>query len=100
MNMHHMKLVSETEKLNMRSEFEVKVDILQKENCYMKEERKKMMRDMREMAGRMETEEREKGDEVEKLKKELMEQHREERTKDQLLSDHSVLKIQNKTLKG
>jgi len=100
MNLHHMKLVGETEKLNMRSEFEVKVDILQKENCYLKEERKKMLRDVREMAGRMETEEREKGDEVERLKKELMEQHREERTKDQLLSDHNVLKIQNQTLKG
>jgi hypothetical protein len=45
-----MKLLTETEKMNLKSEFDVKVDILSKENSYLKEERKKMIKDIKEMS--------------------------------------------------
>lgn len=42
MEIQHIKLVSETERLNLKCEFDVKVDILTKENTYLKDERKKV----------------------------------------------------------
>ena len=40
MELQHQKLVSETERLNLKSEFEVKVEIISKENHFLQEERK------------------------------------------------------------
>lgn len=64
----HVQLVNETEKLNQKSEFDVKVDILGKENTFIKEERKKMLKDLRDMHISNDAALRCKTDEVERIK--------------------------------
>lgn len=49
MEMQHVKLVFETERLNMKSEFDVKSDMLAKENIMLNEERKKLREDLRDV---------------------------------------------------
>lgn len=94
MNEQHMKLVTETEKLNLKSEFDVKVDILSKENNYLKEERKKMIKDYKDITQKYEFELKSRQDELERVKQELLLFKRENTTKEQLIEDNSMLKLQ------
>ena len=48
MEIQHVKLVSETERLNLKSEYEVKQDILSKENAFLKEDRKHLTAQLRD----------------------------------------------------
>lgn len=93
MEVQHIKLVSETERLNLKSEFEVKVDILTKENAFLKEERKKHQAHFREYVNKTEQELRSKNEEVEVLKNELLILKREYADKDRVFEENDEHRV-------
>lgn len=54
LEIQHIKLVTETERLNLKSEFDVKYEIVSKENLYLIDERKKTKADMRQLQSKYE----------------------------------------------
>ena len=73
-----MKLVAETERLNLKSEMEVRCEILGKDNQLMNEERNKMRQELRETVDKYEREGKQMMSECDKLKNELLISKRKE----------------------
>eukprot|EP00347_Sterkiella_histriomuscorum_P000816 403374405 len=86
LEIQHIKLVSETERLNLKSEFEVKLEILSKENVFLIEERKRLKGDLKSWQSKYEAEQKLFNQEQNALKNELLSVKRDEASKS-LLND-------------
>ncbi|CDW90000.1 UNKNOWN [Stylonychia lemnae] len=92
LEIQHLKLVSETERLNLKSEFEVRQEILSKENSYLIEERKKLKSDIKEWQSKFEAEFKLYKHETDLLRNELLKVKREELNKNKLQEEIDNLK--------
>ena len=90
MELQHAKLVAETERLNLRSEYDVKTEILSRENAFLQEERKKLKQEMKDMIQTCDQEFRSLKQGNDSLKNELLVAKREAGEK-----EASIEEIQN-----
>lgn len=93
MKLQQVRVVAETERLNLKTEFEVKCDLLAKENDFIKEERKKLIRDGKETNSKFDHELRLAYEKIESLQKELNILSKDERIKDEMYEENKMLKL-------